>query len=444
MAAPTLIVNVVVTKSTRTVSLAAFNVPAIFGPSNRFTDIYRLYNSTAGMIADGFLLSDPEYIAAVALLSQAIKPASFVVSKFTAAVAQSDTFQIATLTTGHVYQLTINSTIISYTALISDTQQSILAALLAAIGTAFPTNPPMSGAVVGTGAAATLTLTSPTSGAGISYTAIDSLITHVATVANHSIANDIIAAQNAVLPSQMFYGVIVTSHAASDILQVATYVESQLLVYVAATLDAGCLTGSTTDIMSVLHALTFDRTMLLYSAQANTNAPDAAWMGYMLPTLPGTGNWAMKTLRGVTPDNLTPTQISNVIAKKGNVYINIGGNGTTLYGTAAGGEYFDVTIFIDFLASLVQSLVIAVVTDPLNLKVPYTNQGISMIAAPIRAAFKQGQDQQGIVPGWKVFAPDIADVSKADRSGRVLNNIGGTATLAGAINQINVNVFVST
>lgn len=445
MASPNLIVNVTIFKSTRVVSQQAFNVPCIFGPSARISEP-TVYTDASQMLAAGggpFLSSDPEYIEANAMMSQAIKPAKFVVAPNSAAVAQQDTFQVNTLTASHLYHFTLNSVPITYTSTGGDTQQSILAALLAAIGVAFPVNPPVTGAVVGTGPGATLTLTSTTPGIGVSYTNIDSQLTHVQTVANHSITEDILTAQNAVSSANQFYGVIVTSHVASDILQVAGYIETQLLVYVTATLDAGCLTTSTTDIMSLLQDAAYDRTMILYSAQCNTNGPDGAWMGYMLPTTPGVGNWAMKTLKGVTPDNLNPTQIGNVISKNGNIYVTEGGNGTTLYGISPGGEFFDVTIFLDWVASTIKTGIIAVETDPLNLKIPYTNQGIVQIETPIRTTMQTGQDNQGFVPGWEVFGPDANEVPAADRANRILNGVGFTAQLAGAINQISVLGYVS-
>lgn len=446
MAAPTLIVNVVITKQTRVVSQFAFGVPAIFGPSNRIVGAYQVYNTSDQMlVANGgpFQSSDPEYIEAAAMMSQAIKPQKFVVSKFTAAVAQVDTLAVNTVTVGHQYKFTLNSVVISYTAIGGDTQQSILAALLTAIGVAFPTNPPVSGAVTGVGAGALLTLTSSTAGAGVSYTSVDALLTEVNVTPNHSIADDILTCQNAVLSDAQFYGVIVTSHAKNDILQVAAYIETQLLVYLTASADADCLTNVTTDVMSQLKGKSYDRSMCLYSAQANTNGPDGAWMGYMLPTQPGVGNWAMKTLVGVDADNLNPTQIANVISKNGNVYVTIGGNGTTLYGIAAGGEFFDVTIFLDWVATRIQEGIIAVETSPLNLKVPYSNQGIAMLTNPIKSVCQQGQDFNGFLPGWSVFSPDATSVPAADRANRVLNNIGFNAELAGAINKISVQGYVS-
>jgi hypothetical protein len=443
MAANSLIVNVTVTKNTRTVSQQNFSTPAIFGPSNRWVDQYRVYNSASAMLQDGFLISDPEYIEANALMSQAIKPSQFVIGKFTAAVAQVDTFAVNTLTSGHQYKFTMNSVIISYTATGGDTQQSILAALLAAVAVAFPGGSVATGSVTGTGPSALLTITSAVAGQGISYTAVDSLLTLASVTPNHSIAEDINSLLLVIPSASQFYGVIVTSHVASDILQVAKYIEGQLLVYVTATLDAGVLSNAANNIMAVLKADAFDRTMIMYSAQANTNGPDGAWMGYMLPTTPGVGNWAMKTLVGVSPDNLTPTQINNITSNNGNVYVTVGGNGTTLYGIASGGEYFDVTIFLDWVSSTIQTNMISIITSPLNLKVPYTNPGIGLLTSAIRTAFKQGEDNNGFAPGWSVFAPNVNDVPAVDKANRVLNNIGGSAQLAGAINKVNVQVYVT-
>lgn len=444
MASQTLIVKVTITKSTRTVSQQSFGLAAILGSSNRFGDLFRFYTDPADMLTDGFLISDPEYIHAVALKSQAIKPDQWIIGKFTAPIAQVNTLAVNTVTVGHVYALTLNSIVISYTAIGGDTQQSILTALLAAIGVAYPSNPPVTGAVTGTGAGALLTLTSTVAGIGVDYTAVDALLTLLQTVANHSIVQDIVTLQAGLLPEQQFYGLLVTSKVAANVLQVAKYIETQLAVYLAASLDAAIITTATTDIASLVKALSLDRTMILYSAGANTQAPDAAWMGYMLPTQPGVGNWAEKTLKNVTADNLTPTQISNALAKNANVYVPMGGAGILLYGTCASGEYFDVTIFLDWLASTMQSNVFRVQTDPTNLKIPYTQGGIAMIEAPVAETMQDGQDNQGLAPGWTVFGPDINDVSPADKASRTLNGVGFDGTLAGAINKVNIQGSVST
>lgn len=445
MASASLIVNVTILKSTRVVSQQAFNVPCIFGPSARIVTPTAYTDAADMLVSNGgpFMTSDPEYIEANALMSQAITPPLFVVAPNTASAAQVDTFAVNTVTVAHQYKFTLGGIIISYTAGGGDTQEIILAALLTAIGVAYPTNPPVTGAVTGSGAGALLTLTSTTPGLGVSYTAIDSDLTHALVTANHTIATDIAAAQAAVSTDDQFYGVIVCSHVASDIIQVATYIESQLLVYVTATLDAAVLSNSAGNVMAVLMGLAFDRTMIMYSAQANTNGPDGAWMGYVLPTIPGSATWAMKTLAGVTPDNLTATQIANIQSNNGNIYVTEGGNGCTLEGITPAGEYFDVTIFLDWVASTIKTGIIAVETDPANLKIPYTNQGITQIETPIRTTMQTGQDNGGWAPGWTVFAPDANSVSAADKADRTLNGIGFNGELAGAIQKINVIGYAS-
>lgn len=440
----TRVVTVLITKGTRTVALATFNVPVILGPSNRFGDPYRVYSSTTSMTSDGFLPSDPEMIHAVALLSQPIKPNKWVVSKFTAAVAEVDTFAVGTLTASHAYAFTLNGTPITYTSAPSgDTQQSILAALLTAIGTAFPSNPPVTGAVTGTGSGALLTLTATVAGIGQSYTAIDASLTHVAVTPNHSVVQDLQTLQGVIAPADQFYGVLFTTKVVADQLQVAAYIETQLLTYLASTSDAGTLTSSTTDIGSMFKNFAYTRSWLLYQATA-ANAGDAAWMGYMLPTTPGIGNWSLKTLTGQTPDDqLNDTQLGFLTSKNVNFYVTIGGQGTTQNGIAPSGDYMDEVIFDDWLKSTMATNVFGYLVDPVNLKVPYLNSGITGIENQMRKALQQGQDNLGLAPGWTVFAPDAASVSSTDKKARTLNGMGFEAERGGAIGKVNIQGFVT-
>lgn len=439
MASISLVVKVTITKGTRTVSLQAFNIPVILGPSDRFVDPFKVYINAADMLDDGFLSSDPEYIHAVELTEQAIVPDEFIVSKFTDAVAQVDTFAVNTVTASHAYSFKLNGTTISYTQSGGDVQQDILAGLLTAIGVAFPSNPPVTGSVTGTGGSALLHLTSSVAGIGISYTNIDALLTHASVTANHSVVADLQTLQTF---TTAFYGVLFTTKDSNDIKQIAAYIESQLLIYVASSSEAGILTSSSTDLATALKNLGYTRTALLYSA-APAAAPDAAWMGYMLPTTPGSSNWKFKVLVGIDPDNLNETQIFNAQSKNANVYVPLGGAGATLEGIMVGGEFIDVTIFIDWLQATVQANVFAILVDPNNLKVPYTNKGIVAIENGVQQSLQQGENNGGLATGWTVQVPDVSAVPRADKASRTLNNVTFQAQLAGAINKVNIHGFVS-
>jgi hypothetical protein len=78
-------------------------------------------------------------------------------------------------------------------------------------------------------------------------------------------------------------------------------------------------------------------------------------------------------------------------------------------------------------------------------KVPYTNPGIDKVEAKVRAMNQRGIDAGLIAPDPEpiVTAPDVADVSAADKQARELNNVETEWTLAGAIHHITVRVTAS-
>lgn len=436
MASINSVVSIAITKGSQAVSVQAFNVATIFGPSARFVDAIRYYTNPSDMLADGFLISDPEFVFATELMSQTPSPDQFGVSHFTAAVAQIDTIAVSTLVaSGHLYTFTLNGTPINYTSS-SDTQQSILTALLAAAIAAF-TPAVVSGSVSGTGSGALLTLTSTVPGAGVTYTAVDADLTHLLVTANHSIVQDIVTLQ---LVDDSWYGVLVTSHISSDIEQVAAYIESQLKFYLTSSSDSGILTSSTSDVASVLAGKKYNRTALLYHATPNDGI-EAAWMGRMFPTTPGSANWNFKTLSGISPDKLNTTQINNAQGKTANVYVTIAGVNIATLGVVTSGEYIDVTILLDWIKATMQANIFSILVN--NPKIPYTNKGIISIENGASQTLQQAQDNGGLAAGWTVTGPDVSAVSTNDKATRTLNNVKFAATLAGAINKVNIQGFIS-
>jgi hypothetical protein len=424
------VVRVVITKGTRQVSVQGFGVACIFGPSNRFMDPIRYYTDPSDMLADGFLTSDPEYIDAVEICSQNPRPAQFAVSHFTTPIKQVDTIT-PTAVNATLYKVTIGATDYSYTSDADATVAEIVAGLIALI------NGDANAVVIATGTT-TLILTAKVAGAGFdtSINASPNMVL-VHTTANHSIVDDIASLQQI---DDSWYGVLVTSRNSDDIKQVAAYIETQKKLYIASSSESGITTTSTTDLASYLKGKNYERTALIRLGDPST-APDAAWVGRMFPTTPGSSNWKFKTLIGITADNLTNTAINNAQGKNANTYITIGGVDITTEGVVSSGEYIDVTVFIDWLVANIESAVYSVFVN--NDKVPYTNKGIAQVENAIRGVLQQGQDNGGLAAGWTVTVPDVADVSSQDKAARVLNNVRFDATLAGAINKVNIQGFVS-
>jgi hypothetical protein len=417
------------------------------GVAVEFVDLIRAYTTLSGMVADGFETSDPEYIRATELLEQALQPDVFYVGHYDDAVEQVDTFQVNTLNTSHLYTLKVNGTACNYQATGGDAEQDVLNGLLDAIGVAFPSDPPVTGAVTSTGPSALLTLTSSQAGAGVTYSNIDSFLTHVELTENHTIVDDIIDAQSSPT-GDLWYGLSVCSQDASDLKQVAAYIETQVKIFGADSNAADILTSSTTDIASYLKGKSYKRTWILYSAESNNGAA-AAWIGGQLPQTPGASTWKFKQLVGITPDTLTASQRLACIGQLGvpgkncNIYETVGGVPITEEGVMVGGQFIDLTVGLDWLRSTMQANVYSLLVQ--NPKVPYTVQGEVLIENAIRQTLQQGVTN-GLIDGNSpitVTVPEISSISVNDRAIRLLPDVTFSCRLAGALHFVVINGSVS-
>jgi len=415
------------------------------GVSLSFKDLIRSYSTLSGMVSDGFLTTDPEYVRATELLEQALQPELFYVGLYFDAVAQVDTFSVNTLNTSHLYTLKINGETVSYQATGGDAEEDVLNGLLADIATVFPGGVPATGSVVGTGPAALLTLTSASAGVGVTYSSIDADLTHLNTVANHTITSDIAAAQNM---NDSWYGLTVCSQTASDILQVAAYVETLVKIFVADSADSDILTGSTTDVASQLKGKAYNRTALLYSGTPDDGAA-AAWLGGQLPQTPGASTWKFKQLVGITPDVFTDSQrtacigIPGVPGKNCNIYETVGGVGITEEGFMVSGRFIDQEVGVDWLSSTMQTNVYALLVNA--PKIPYTDQGAGIVENAVRQTLLQGV-ANGLIDGTSpitVTVPKVLDVPANTRAERLLPDVNFSCRLAGAIHFVQINGVVT-
>ena len=431
---------------------ASFSIPLIIGPTAPTTGIMNSYFSPAAMLSNGYTISSPEYVYAEEMFEQQVTPTEFFVGKRTSVVAQVDTLAVATLDDAHLYQFTLNGSVISYQASGSDTQQAILSALLADIATAFPLGAPVTGVVTGTGSGALLTLTDSKPGLGFSISAVDADLTHVALTPSNGIADDL---AKLIAVNNSWYGIVLCSNSDNDILQLAAAVEGLTKIFIAASSDSAIATSSTTDLMSVLKGKSYKRTALVFSPASDNLGIDAAWMGGQLPLTPGSNNWAWQTLAGISPDSLTDNQIgilvgnpaAQVEGKNANIYTTIGGVNATLFGQMAGGQYIDITVGVDWLKSQIQVNILESLKGAaaLNSKVPYTDLGVSVFEQDVRAAIDLGVTN-GLINGADditVSAPLVASVPINQRAGRLAPTISFSCTLAGAINSVKVNGTVS-
>ena len=258
-----------------------------------------------------------------------------------------------------------------------------------------------------------------------------------------SVTSDLDAIQ---LENPNWYAIVSTDRSQATVLEIAAWTQPRIKLFGIASSEQEIINlppGETTSIAAKLNIAGYDRTFVMYHQDADSDYPEAAWFGRVLPLEPGSETWKFKTLNGVPYSNLTTTQSNNARGKKANTYELIAGVRITQEGTVASGEFIDIIRGIDWLTSTMQIYVYSVLVN--NNKVPYTDAGIAAIEAQVRRALQQGIDQQFIAedPAPVVTVPRVADVAPNDKANRILRNVRFTATLSGAIHYVRINGVVS-
>lgn len=233
----------------------------------------------------------------------------------------------------------------------------------------------------------------------------------------------------------------------SDVLSVAAWIESQMKIFGTSSADPNIINEApgidTSSVAYFLNLNGYVRTFLIYHQDANNDYPECAWFGNCLPLTPGSETWMFKTLNTIPYSVLSSTQENNAFGKECNTYEYIGGVGITQMGTMAQGEYIDIIRGVDWLTSTIQSNVYSILVN--NPKVPYTDTGITAVEAEIRSALNQGITNNFIAsePPYQIIVPLASSVPAIDKANRILRNVTFNATLAGAIQAINITGTVS-
>lgn len=163
---------------------------------------------------------------------------------------------------------------------------------------------------------------------------------------------------------------------------------------------------------------------------------------------PGSETWAFKTLAGVSPAELTATQMQKLKEANISYYTEYGNKYITQGGKTVDNEWIDVVRFTLWQQSFMQERIYNLfVTHP---KIPYTDSGIAQVQNQMIYALKRGQAMGGIapteydedgnmIPGYTVTVPRARDLTQTERSSRELKNCKFTARLAGAIHYVEIH-----
>lgn len=267
--------------------------------------------------------------------------------------------------------------------------------------------------------------------------------------------------------SNQWYGLAVLGGVNADYVAVAGYVEAANIKHYLTTTDqeGACLVSTdTTSLMYQLNALGYNKTACQYSSTS-----PYAGISYLARIL--TTNWTgnnttitlqYKTEPGIAGETLSTTQLNNILAKKGSVYIKYN-NGTTIIQGAfsCSGQYTDTIIGVDWFAiQLMTDLYNALYTTP--TKIPQTDAGMTdlhaVIEADCAAAANNGLFAPGtwtlpgfgaivngqyLPKGYYIYQPPVALQNSADRQARKSVNFQIAGKLGGAVHEADVAVTIN-
>lgn len=353
-------------------------------------------------------------------------------------VAQVDTVTIGgTIADGDIFNITVNGELITYTAGSGDTASDVAAGLRTdGAGLSEPVT------VGGTGA--DVVLTADVAGDAftttVSKTSAAGTITLVNTTPNQSITEELVAILD---ENDTWFAFSLISRAKKDILRAAAWAESNNKLFAPQTSDADAASATAGNVLATLKAASYEWTFPTWYSDDDVSA-SFAWLVTVLANDMDSNStvWYDKTLEGVINDseNVTATQKSNILAQNGNLYLTLGSVGATGPGKTSAGRFIDVIVTVAWLQTRVDEDLKQLRLDysNRNSKIPYTDEGFSVVGAKVEARLRSGQRAghfSGGVEDVFVTLPKRSEILAATSTARRLNFKFG-ALLSGGVYEI--------
>ena len=235
------------------------------------------------------------------------------------------------------------------------------------------------------------------------------------------------------------YGLLIDSYSESEIALAAAFALSNHMLFLGQNADNAVITSSTTDIASDLETAGNTRATVFWSRYMSGDGA-AALMGRQLGQTPGSSNWHMQQLAGVSADTLSSAAHAFARGKQAITYTTDRNVAHTWDGKAASGRPFDITHGVDALQADIETRVYQVMLNA--EKIPFNATGLSMIKSAICAALTAAEGNVGvpgtIEPGWTVTMPSLVGYSSVDKAARLLRTILFTAQMTGAVNSVTI------
>lgn len=175
-----------------------------------------------------------------------------------------------------------------------------------------------------------------------------------------------------------------------------------------------------------------------------TEEPDAAWVGHNAPIYPRATNWKFKRPSGVTPAALTDSEKTALEAAHINFMTTENKRDYMKNGVCSDGTFIDEIVGADYITFLMQDRLYDVFLS--NDKIPYTDDGFTLIAGAILSALEQSAalgiiaiDAESNSPIYNINIPTFASATAEQRATRTMPDINWEAQQQSAVNSAKTN-----
>jgi hypothetical protein len=237
-----------------------------------------------------------------------------------------------------------------------------------------------------------------------------------------------------------WYGLVMVDYGKAQIAAAVTALSATKKQIFAVTCDHDVINTayslSATDIASSLKIASADRVHLFWSRQPGLYPNAGAAAG--LCEQPGTSTYAFKPIVGVSPDVLSDTHNSRLLAKNANYLMAIGSTYVTSNnGINSSGLFTDLRILVDYLDARCAEAILGALMSA--KKIPFIDEGIGVITGAMESFFLLEEERGSIVKGTTVVeAPLRSETLDADRLLRALKDVTYHVTASGAIHSVDV------
>lgn len=416
------IIQITITRQTTAVATASFNIPLILATHTKFAERTRTYTSIDA-VAEDFDSDDAVYVMAQKTFSQDLgRPPSIVVGRRQVDAVSGN---VPTVTVGQVYTITINGTDYSYTAVTDDTAVEVVAGIKAAYDL-----DPQDDITFTDNTDGTFDIAVDVAGTAWSVTSSTNVVvTSDTPTETWTDAIDAVTDAN-----NSWYALTAETHTDADIAEIAAAIQSRRKIYVTSTDEPAVPSTSTSDIGSTLEAAGYTRTSLIYLPTADTEYPENAWVGALLPQTVGSASWNFKRAQGVTAANLSDTQRTNLRNKKVNMFTEVAGVNIFQDGQMIDGRPMSEIIIVDWIHARMQEQIYFRLIN--LLKIPFTRAGFTIIENEMRSVLAQAAANGAIEPNFTVTSPDPLAIPANQRAQGIAGTFTFEARLQGEVKQV--------